>query len=130
MCNELLPVSRIQIIRRRAIEISTEHSLRFALVEGYPADALAGSVVVFTGALGMSRIEATTLAAQAGMCVRAGVTKHTTHQVVGDQDLTVLAGHDKSTKHRKAAEMQAAGHPIRIIGTGVFRALVARLQTH
>ena len=94
-------------------------------LEGDPAGALAGSVVVFTGALQMSRTEAATLAAQAGMCVRAGVTKQTTHLVVRDQDLTVLAGHDKSSKHRKAEEMREAGHPIRIIGEGEFRALVA-----
>lgn len=94
-------------------------------LEGDPAGALAGSVVVFTGALQMPRSEATTRAAQAGMCVRAGVTKQTTHLVVGDQDLTVLAGHDRSSKHRKAEEMQEAGHPIRIIGESAFRALVA-----
>ncbi|MGP9805924.1 exonuclease domain-containing protein [Paracoccus sp. NSM] len=94
-------------------------------LEGDPAGALAGSVVVFTGALQMSRTEAATRAAQAGMCVRAGVTKQTTHLVVGDQDLSVLAGHDKSSKHRKAEEMRDAGHPIRIIGESAFRALVA-----
>lgn len=94
-------------------------------LEGDPAGALAGSVVVFTGALRMSRTEAATRAAQAGMCVRAGVTKQTTHLVVGDQDLSVLAGRDKSSKHRKAEEMRDAGHPIRIIGESAFRALVA-----
>ncbi|WP_246053675.1 exonuclease domain-containing protein [Paracoccus hibiscisoli] len=94
-------------------------------LEGDPAGALAGSVVVFTGALQMSRTEAAMLAAQVGMCVRAGVTKQTTHLVVGNQDLTVLAGHDKSSKHRKAEEMREAGHPIQIIGESAFRALVA-----
>ncbi|SCY46609.1 DNA polymerase-3 subunit epsilon [Paracoccus tibetensis] len=95
------------------------------ILEGDPAGALAGSVMVFTGALQMSRTEAATRAAQAGMCVRAGVTKQTTHLVVGDQDLTLLAGHDKSSKHRKAEEMQASGHSIRIIGESAFRELVA-----
>ena len=50
------------------------------------------------------------LAAQSGMTVKAGVTRLTTYLVVGDQDLTVLGGHSRSSKHRKAEEMQAAGH--------------------
>jgi len=85
-------------------------------MDGAPTGALAGSVVVFTGALGMSRNEAAELAARVGMSVMPGVTKETTHLVVGDQDATVLAGHTKSSKHRKAQDMQSAGHPIRIIG--------------
>jgi DNA polymerase-3 subunit epsilon len=94
-------------------------------LEGNPEGALAGSVVVFTGTLGMSRSEAAALAARVGMTVNASVTKQTTHVVVGDQDLTVLAGHSRSSKHRKAEEMQSAGHPIRILGEREFRALVA-----
>lgn len=92
--------------------------------EGDPTGALSGSVVVFTGALSMSRDEAANLAARIGMTVKAGVTKHTTHLVVGDQDLTVLAGHTKSSKHRKAEAMKSAGHPIQIIGETAFKALV------
>ena len=95
-------------------------------MDGDPTGALAGSVVVFTGALGMSRSEAAELAARAGMSVKAGVTKETTHLVVGDQDLSVLAGHTKSSKHRKAEDMQRAGHPIRIIGESAFKSLVAK----
>ena len=82
--------------------------------------------MVFTGALGMSRNEAAELAARVGMSVKPGVTKETTHLVVGDQDLTVLAGHTKSSKHRKAEDMQSAGHPIRIIGESAFKSLVAK----
>lgn len=95
-------------------------------MDGDPKGVLAGSVVVFTGALGMSRNEAAALAARAGMTVRAGVTKHTTHLVVGDQDLSTLAGHAKSSKHRKAEDMQSAGHPICIIGESEFKSLVAK----
>ena len=94
-------------------------------MEGDPKGALAGSVVVFTGALGMSRNEAAELAARVGMSVKPGVTKETTHLVVGDQDLNVLAGHTKSSKHRKAEEMRAAGHPIRIVGETEFKGLIA-----
>lgn len=95
-------------------------------MEGDPKGALAGSVVVFTGALSMSRNEAAELAARVGMSVKPGVTKETTHLVVGDQDLNVLAGHTKSSKHRKAEDMRKAGHPIRIIGESAFKSLVAK----
>lgn len=94
-------------------------------MNGDPKGTLTGSVVVFTGALGMSRSEAAELAARVGMSVKPGVTKETTHLVVGDQDLNVLAGHTKSSKHRKAEDMQSAGHPIRIIGESAFKSLVA-----
>ena len=81
--------------------------------------------MVFTGALGLSREAAADLAAQSGMTVKTGVTRLTTYLVVGDQDLTVLGGHSKSSKHRKAEEMQAAGHPIKIIGESAFETMVA-----
>jgi DNA polymerase-3 subunit epsilon len=81
--------------------------------------------VVFTGNLGMSREAAADLAASAGMNVKAGVTKQTTHLVVGDQDLSVLAGHTKSSKHRKAEELRDAGHPIRIMGESEFRNILS-----
>ncbi|MDP0930055.1 exonuclease domain-containing protein [Paracoccus onubensis] len=96
---------------------------------GNPSGPLAGFTVVFTGALGMSRTEAAELAARAGMSVKAGVTKQTTHLVVGDQDLSLLAGHARSSKHRKAQEMQDVGHPIQIIGESDFRRLVADCGT-
>jgi DNA polymerase-3 subunit epsilon len=92
-------------------------------MDGDPEGALAGSVVVFTGALGLSRSEAAALAARAGMTVRAGVTKQTTHLVVGDQELAALAGQTKSSKHRKAEDMKSGGHPIQIIGETDFKAL-------
>ena len=83
--------------------------------------SLAGSTVVFTGNLGMSREAASDLAARAGMNVKGSVTNQITHLVVGDQDLGVLAGHTKSSKHRKADEMRAAGHAILIMGETDFR---------
>jgi len=44
-----------------------------------------------------------------------GVTKSTTLLVVGDQDVTKLAGHSKSSKHRKAEANIENGQPIRIL---------------
>ena len=55
------------------------------------------------------------------MNVNATVTNHTTHLVVGDQDHSVLAGHTKSSKHRKAEQMCDAGHQIRIMSEAEFR---------
>lgn len=96
--------------------------------EGDPAGALSGSVVVFTGALSMSREEAAAMAARVGMDVKSSVTNKTTYLVVGDQDLNVLAGHTKSSKHRRAEGMQNAGHPIQIVGESEFGALVNSVE--
>ncbi|MDE2230385.1 MAG: transposase [Alphaproteobacteria bacterium] len=86
---------------------------------------LASEVVVFTGALSISRIKAADLAAQAGAAVAPGVTKNTTLLVVGDQDIRRLAGHEKSSKHRKAEAMIMAGAPLRIVTESDFQRLVA-----
>jgi DNA polymerase-3 subunit epsilon len=43
--------------------------------------------------------------------------------VVGDQDVTRLAGHSKSSKHRKAEELIAKGVPIRILRESDFQEL-------
>lgn len=87
--------------------------------------ALTGEVIVFTGALQVPRREAADRAAEAGADVIPGVTKNTTMLVVGDQDIAKLNGRDKSSKHRKAETLIAAGQPIRIIGESDFMALSA-----
>ena len=68
-------------------------------------------MLVFTGALSIPRHEAADAAAAAGCRVDDSVTKHTTLLVVGDQDLRVLNGHEKSSKHRKAEMLIAKGSP-------------------
>lgn len=93
-------------------------------MEGSASGPLFGAIAVFTGSLTCSREEAAELAARAGMTVKAGVTKKTTHLIVGDQDLTLLAGHDKSSKHRKAEELQSKGQQIVIISETEFRTMV------
>ena len=85
---------------------------------------LFGEVVVFTGALEMPRREAADLAAAVGCDVAQGVTKTTTLLIVGDMDVKRLAGHEKSSKHRKAEELITKGFPIRIIRETDFRELV------
>jgi DNA polymerase-3 subunit epsilon len=93
--------------------------------EGNPDGDLYGEVLVFTGTLSMTRGEAADLAARVGCAVEAGVTKRTTILVVGAQDSWKLAGHEKSTKHRKAEQLIQAGQRIRIVGENDFRRLVS-----
>lgn len=92
--------------------------------DGNPEGDLYGEVLVFTGALELSRHAAADLAARVGCEVASGVTKKTTILVVGDQDLKMLVGHEKSSKHRKAEELALAGKPIRIIKESDFQELV------
>lgn len=108
---------------RQPIDLSANGSAS-ASRDGDPNGRLAGEVVVFTGALDIPRREAADLAASIGCAVGSSVTKKTTLLVVGDTDVARLAGHDKSSKHRKAEEMAMQGHPIRIIRETDFRELV------
>jgi DNA polymerase III subunit epsilon len=92
--------------------------------DGNPEGSFYGDVLVFTGALEIPRREAADMAAAAGFTVASGVTKKTRILVVGDQDVTKLAGHSKSTKHRKAEELIAAGAQIRIVRESDFKELL------
>lgn len=85
---------------------------------------LYGHVACFTGKLVMSRTEAATIAAGAGIEVKTSVSKKISLLVVGDQDLSLLAGNEKSTKHRKAEELIEAGTMIQIIGETEFRKII------
>ncbi len=106
--------------------IDPESSYSGAAVQrdGNPEGDLYGEVLVFTGALELPRSEAADLAASVGCQVASGVTKKTTILVVGDQDVTKLAGHEKSSKHRKAEQLVAEGHRIRIVRESDFKTLV------
>lgn len=92
--------------------------------DGNPDGPLAGEVIVFTGALAIPRREAADLAASVGCNVEKSVTKKTTILVVGDTDVKRLAGHEKSSKHRKAEQLLTAGQPLRIIRETDFKELV------
>lgn len=96
--------------------------------EGDADGPLNGEVIVFTGALTLPRREAADLAAGIGFQVASSVTKGTTLLVVGDQDVSRFAGHEKSTKHRKAEKLMAEGHPIRILRESDFQSLVAEFK--
>ena len=88
--------------------------------DGDPTGPLAGQSVVFTGTLSISREDAAERAAQAGCKVLDSATKSVTLLVVGDQDLRLTKGQQKSTKHRKVEEMIAKGASIRIVGESDF----------
>jgi len=109
-----------QWLQRCRRGISSGKSIRR---EGDGDGPLVGDRIVFTGALEMPRRQAADLAHEAGASVEPGVTKHTTMLVVGDQDIDKLAGHEKSSKHRKAEQLIANGQAIRIVGEADFMSL-------
>ena len=92
--------------------------------DGNPEGSLFGETLVFTGALKIPRAMAAEMAAKTGCAVAAGVNRNTTILVVGDQDVKKLAGHEKSSKHRKAEKLIAEGCPIRILRESDFKELV------
>ena len=73
----------------------------------------------------MVRSAAANLAASAGCNVDKGVSRKTTVLVVGDSDISRFAGHEKSSKHRKAEELIENGMPIRVVCETDFMAMVA-----
>jgi len=95
---------------------------------GNPEGPFYGEVAVFTGALSMPRREAADIAAAAGCEVAASVTKTTTLLIVGDQDIRKLAGHEKSSKHRKAEKLIEKGQPIRILRETDFRSIASVVE--
>lgn len=92
--------------------------------EGNPGGAFFGEVLVFTGRLEIRRREAADLAAAIGCRVATEVTKKTTMLVVGDQDIRILAGKEKTKKHKEAEDLIAKGTMIRILKESDFRELV------
>ena len=85
---------------------------------------------MFTGALEIPRREAADLASGVGCTVAEGVTKKTTLLVVGDQDISKLAGKEKSSKHLKAEQLIQKGHNLRIIKESDFKELVRHAETN
>lgn len=79
-----------------------------------------GENIVFTGSLQESRSSCAEKAASVGFTVQNGVTKKTSYLCVGIQDPSVLGGHSKSSKHRKAEKYQDEGQDIAIISEEDF----------
>lgn len=97
---------------------------KLSRAEPEPYGPLFGEVLVFTGALSITRLEAAKIAFSLGCDIDDSVTKKTTVLVVGDQDSGRLAGYEKSSKHRKAEELIKVGRPIKIIGENDFFSMI------
>src|SRR3546814_2163433 len=91
---------------RRPINLDSSSAIRRA---GDGDGALLGETIVFTGALVLPRRDAADRAHALGAAVEPGVTKKTTMLVVGDQDLSKLAGHQKSSKQIGRASCRERG---------------------
>lgn len=89
-------------------------------IEGNPEGPLSNHNIVFTGKLNMSRKKAAEIASGMGCTVSTTVSKKTTLLVVGDQDLSLLAGYNKSTKQRKAEKLIEKGSELKIIDENGF----------
>jgi|SRR5690625_267759 len=98
--------------------------------DGNPEGELYGETIVFTGTLEIPRRKAAVLASSMGCRVTAGVTKATTLLVVGDQDISKLAGKEKSLKHIKAEKLIKKGQSIRILTESDFKKLVYHTINH
>lgn len=94
--------------------------------EGNPNGPLYGHVACFTGKISLARTDAAAITAEAGITVKPSVTQKTTLLIVGDQDMTLLAGHTKSGKHRKAEKLIADGNDIRILSETEFLVLLGK----
>jgi DNA polymerase III subunit epsilon len=116
-----------EMLRTVERRVGQSHSKSDCKRDGNIDGPLYGEVLVFTGALHIPREHAADVAANLGCQVAPSVTKTTTLLVVGDQDITHLAGHSKSSKHRKAEELITKGFPIRILRESDFQEL-ARLS--
>ncbi|MBN2602615.1 MAG: transposase [Candidatus Thermoplasmatota archaeon] len=92
--------------------------------KGNPEGYLNGEIIVFTGQLSMPRIQAATRAAEAGCDVEDRITSRTTILVIGNQNLKLLSGKEKSSKHLGAERLISKGAQSRIISEGDFLALI------
>lgn len=115
--------------------IRVEHSIDPASDKPITRDGnfegpLFGNVAVFTGSLAIPRREAADLAAKAGCDVGDSVTKKTTLLIVGDQDISKLAGKSKSSKHLKAEELISQGCQIRILRESDFQNIIVAQAVH
>ncbi len=111
-------------MKRVRAPISSEASGRFARL-GNPDGPLFGETIVFTGALSIPRKDAAAKAVEIGCSIADTVNKRVTLLVVGDQDVLKLVGHEKSSKHRKAEALIAAGQQIRILRESDFLTMIS-----
>ncbi|MEM9787723.1 MAG: exonuclease domain-containing protein [Pseudomonadota bacterium] len=96
-------------------------------MDGDATGPLFGQVAVFTGALKIERAEAARLAAEAGITTKASMSRKVTLLVVGGDDFeTSGVVQRKSGKFKRAEELIAQGHDLRIISERKFLTLIER----
>lgn len=120
----------LELLESKEAVATSVHSRKREVFAKYAAlgaegGRLAGETIVFTGFLTVPRAQAATMAAAVGCTVADGVTKKTTIMVVGDQDLRMTKGKEKSSKHLKAERLIASGVAIRIVQESDFKLMVA-----
>lgn len=93
-------------------------------IEGNSNGRFYGLNICFTGELSIKRTEISDIAAKHGFHVKIGVSKKLDYLVVGTPDLSLLNGHDKSSKQRKSEEIIANGGAIQIIEEHEFLTLI------
>ena len=109
---------------KQPIDPSTASYGKYIKREGNPEGLLFGESIVFTGKLNIVRSEAADIASQLGCIVKRNITQSTTMLVVGDQDIRQLAGHNKSSKHRKVEDLNRKGYKIKILIESDFIELI------
>lgn len=109
---------------RTSQPINGKAKTNYTVNEANPEGDLFGEELVFTGSLQIPRSHAANLAAKAGCVIKSAVTKKTSILVVGDQDITKLAGKQKSEKHIKAEQLILKGQKIRILKESDFKSLI------
>ena len=72
----------------------------------------------------MTRAKAMEIVKTGGGNPQEGVTNNTDYVVVGIHDLSKFNGHTASSKMRKALDMQAKGHKVKIIDEGEFLKMI------
>ncbi|MDY3306674.1 exonuclease domain-containing protein [Psychrobacter sanguinis] len=84
-------------------------------MEGNENGRFYGLNICFTGELSIKRAEIAEIAAKHGFTVKAGASKKLHYLVVGTPDISLLNGHDKSSKQRKVEELIESGADIKVI---------------
>ena len=93
--------------------------------ESDESNPLFNKVCVFTGALErMSRNQASSIIESIGGIVGQGVTAKTNYLILGNNDFCMSIKDGKSSKHKKAEELQLKGKDIEIIPEDVFYEMI------
>ena len=80
---------------------------------------------VFTGTLErMTRNQAETIVSSIGGIIDSGVTRKTSYLILGNNDYNFAVKNGKSSKHKKAEELQNQGYDIEIIPEDLFYEMI------